>query len=221
MAEETPAPPSQSASKSTEVSEKALDRAESPSSQPASVENVKHVGMEGALLDLMMGAFLPCVPVVITTSLLLTMILGNRVDIDPGWSILQTPTAPNASDLYAQNTTFRKNLMGGHNAYYVRFNPAALAAIASWSSKIIPFLTGTSMAVIAFFAGRRMLNATKAGRQEELPSPHQMSILIRMLNGYGAKPLWDVFLYRWHNHAPLVQPIRLAFSALLTLLIVT
>ena len=170
--------------------------------------------IEGALPDLLRGAFLPCVPVALVIALLLTTIFYHRVDLDPGWQQLRASTSNNVPDVGFLNETLQLKSTGGHAAYYVRINPAVLAAIAAWSSKIIPFLTGSSMAIIAFFAGRRILNATKNNEPGQLPTPHQMSILINLLSGAGPKPLWDTVVYRWQNHERLLQPIPLAFGAL-------
>lgn len=75
---------------------------------------------------------------------------------------------------------------GGGKAYYLYYNhltnPAVLHMISSWTAKIIPFVTGASMALVAFFAGQRIIRATKSN-SEKLPSPHQISILIGLLNG--------------------------------------
>ena len=176
--------------------------------------------IEGALPDLLLGAFLPCIPIALISTLLLTLIFYHRVKLDPGWQLLQAPTIANGSDLGSLNQTFVQST-SGHAAYYVRLNPAILAAIAAWSSKIIPWFTGSSMAVIAFFAGRRILNASMSNKPGELPTPHQMSLLINLLNGAGFKSLWDTGVYRWHNHQRLVQPIPLAFGALSFLIILT
>jgi hypothetical protein len=55
------------------------------------------------------------------------------------------------------------------------------------------------MALVAFFAGQRIMKAT-LNKTEKLPSPHQVSILIGLVNGGGGKPLWDTFKYRWQHH---------------------
>lgn len=188
---------------------------------PASKEHEATTSIEGALLDLLRGAFLPCIPVVLVTTLLLTLIFYHRVDLEPGWQLLQTPTTGNLSDPSILNSTIVLTTRGGDAAYYVRFNPATLAAIASWTSKIIPFLTSSSMAVIAFFAARRILHATANDNPGQLPTPHQMSILINLLRGSGASPLWDAVVYRWQNPERLVQPIPLAFGALSYLVIIS
>ena len=177
--------------------------------------------IEGALPDLLWGAFLPCVPVVAVSATLLALIFTHRVNVDSGWQILQGPTVDSLHDLNFTDrvTSFAKT--GGTNAYYIRFNPAVLAAIASWTSKIIPFITGSSMAVVAFFAGRRILDASRSHNRDQLPTPHQMSILINLLRGADISPLRETILYRWQNHERLVQPIPLAFSALSLIVFIT
>ena len=177
--------------------------------------------IEGALPDLFYGALLPCVPVILVSTILLTIIFTHEVRPDPGWEWLKTPGAGEIFNPSRQNLTLKLSATGGDAAYYVRFNPAILVVIASWTSKIIPFITSSSMAVIAFFAGRRILVASRDNKFGQLPTPHQMSILIKLLNGAGMLPLWETIVYRVQNHEPLVQPIPLAFGALSFVVILT
>lgn len=177
--------------------------------------------IEGALPDLFYGALLPCVPVVLVSTVLLTIIFTHQVDLDPGWQWLKSPEAEEVSNPSFRNLTLELSATGGDAAYYVRYNPAILVVIASWTSKIIPFITSSSMAVVAFFAGRRILVASRDNKFGQLPTPHQMSILIKLLNGAGVLPLWETILYRLQNHEQLVQPIPLAFYALSFVVILT
>ena len=177
--------------------------------------------MEGALLDLLCGAFLPCVPVVVVSASLLALIFRHRVRLDPGWQLLQAPTTSNVYDPNALDPLLKSAATGGSDgAYYVRINPAVLAAIAAWTSKIIPFLTTFLMAVVAFFAARRILDATKSNKPDQLPTPHQMSILINFLRGADVS-IWNTIKYRWRNDEHLVQPIPMAFGALSFIIFVT
>jgi hypothetical protein len=92
--------------------------------------------------------------------------------------------------------------------------------ISSWTAKIIPFVTGASMALVAFLAGQRIIKATRT-KSTDLPTPHQVSILVNLLNGSGAEPLYDTIKYRWHHHADLVQPLPVAFWCLLFIVVIT
>lgn len=187
---------------------------------PASEEHEATEFISGALTDLLCGAFLPCVPVVLVSTLLLTLIFYHRVHLDPGWQPLQIPTN-NVSNIGLLNQTYGILSGGGHAAYYVRFNPAILATIAAWSSKLMPYITGYLMAVIAFFAARRILNASMDNKPGKLPTPHQMSILIDLLGSASPKSLWNTIVYRWQNHERLVQPIPMAFGALSYIVLIT
>ena len=204
-----PVDPEKSSPNATVTEHRKASSSESspPEKSPAS-------GIQGATSDLLFGALLPCIPVVIVCTLLLTLILGHRVDLDPGWQILQIPTNKSNPDKSFVDRTLEFGTTGGKSAYYIRYNPAILAAIAAWTSKLLPFFTSTSMAVVAFFAGRRILNATRNDKPNKLPTPHQMSILINLLGGSSTEPLWDTITYRFQNHEKLVQPIPLAFGAL-------
>lgn len=183
-------------------------------SRLASDNRKSSTNIEGALPDLLFGALLPCVPVIIVSTVLLAIIFTHRVDLDPGWEWLKAPAAGKNSDPSLRNLTLGLKATGGDAAYYIRYNPAILVAIASWTSKITPFITSSSMAIVAFFAGRRILNASRDDKFGQLPTPHQMSILIKLLSGAGVSPLWDTVMYKLQNHEHLVQPIPLAFGAL-------
>ena len=176
---------------------------------------------EGALPDLLYGALLPMVLVVLVSASLLAIIFSNQVSIDSGWHTLKAPVTESVSDSSFWNRTLELKATGSHAAYLIRYNPATLAAIASCTSKIIPFITGSSMAVIAFFAGRHILDASRDHKTGQLPTPRQMSVLIKLLNGTDTSPLWNTLKYQWQNREHLVRPIPLAFGALSFLVVIT
>ena len=219
------APPHRSPSANQEQKEKLLDTPDMVATKmevpkPASDDHKSPNKTESAWPDLLYGALLPCLTVGLVSTLLLTLIFTHRVHLDPGWQLLKAPTAQTVSESSFFNRTLHLEATGGNAAYYIRYNPAILAAIASWTSKIIPFLTSSSMAIVAFFAGRRILDATRDNKTGQLPTPHQLSILIKLLSGDSAMPLWNTVVYKWQNHEHLVQPIPLAFGALSFIVIV-
>ncbi|KAL9596228.1 MAG: hypothetical protein Q9219_005939 [cf. Caloplaca sp. 3 TL-2023] len=101
----------------------------------------------GAFSSLIQGALLPCVPVVVVSTALLTLILRHRVQLDSGWQKLRAPVNDNVWDSNLKDWILTYASTGGGSAYIIRYNPATLAAIASWTSKIIPLITGASMGV--------------------------------------------------------------------------
>lgn len=179
--------------------------------------------MEGATGTLLWGAFGPCIPIVVVTSVLLTAVLYNRI---PNAYVF-LPAAQMTTSNQVLNALYGIQSIennGGNQAYYLYHNsftdPGVLHVISSWTAKLIPFVTGASMALVAFLAGQRVIKATTT-KSEKLPSPHQVSILINLLNGGGAQPLLDTVKYRWQHHENLVQPLPLAFWCLLFIVVIT
>ena len=177
--------------------------------------------IEGALPDLLYGALLPLGLVILVSTLLLAIIFTHQVKNDSGWPSLKAPTTETVFDSSFWNRTLELEATGGNAAYYIRYNPATLAAIASWTSKMIPFITSSSMVVIAFFAGRHILDATRDHKTGQLPTPRQMSVLIKLLSGTDTGPLGNTLKYRWQNREHLIRPIPLAFGALSSVVVIT
>ncbi|KAK5190833.1 hypothetical protein LTR72_001701 [Exophiala xenobiotica] len=195
-----------------------------PKSPALSSETGERTIMEGATLSLLMGAFFPCIPVAIVSAVLLTLIFRNRIQ-DP-YTVVQQITQVHSSDLINQTLAEVNQLKAGGNSVYwlwasKQTTPGTLHTIASITGKVMPFITSTSMALVAFFAGRRIIEVTKARKPESMPTPHQMSILISLLNGSGISPLWETIKYRFYNHESLVQPVPLAFWALAWIVMLT
>ena len=177
--------------------------------------------IDGALPDLLYGAFLQSALVILVSTLLLAIIFTHQVNNDSGWPVLKAPTTETVFDSSFWNRTLDLKATGGNAAYYIRYNPGTLGAIASRTSKTIPFITSSSMAVIAFLAGRHILDATRDHKTGQLPTPRQMSVLIKLLSGTDTSPLWNTLKYPWQNREHLVQPIPLAFGALSFVVVTT
>ncbi|KAL8708955.1 MAG: hypothetical protein Q9220_006287 [cf. Caloplaca sp. 1 TL-2023] len=214
---------------SSSSSSSSPDRRESPATKGGvTVAEVEKSSPESqqtkggsAIWDILQGALFPCIPVIVVSAALLTLILRHRVHLEPGWQSLQAPVNDNVWDDNLHDWLLSSTSAGDKSAYFIRYNPATLAAIASWTSKIIPLITGASMGVIAFFASRRILDTTKDDRLDQLPTPHQTAILVNLLQGHTPKSLFDVIVYRWQHHDRLFQPLPLVFWSLGSILFVT
>lgn len=104
-----------------------------------------------------------------------------------------------------------------HNAgaaYHFNENPSNMTTVASWNSRIISYLTSSIMALVAFFAARRIVTKSKKGSGSDLPIPEQLTLFIDLLGGKNFEPLKDTILYRWAHKRKLADPIPLAFGAL-------
>jgi hypothetical protein len=68
------------------------------------------------------------------------------------------------------------------NYFYIDFPAARLALISSASSTLSFTLIGYLMTITAYNTTASLLRASASGVHEELPSPYQLSILLRVLN---------------------------------------
>jgi hypothetical protein len=81
------------------------------------------------------------------------------------------------------------------DAYYVDYPAARLAFISSWSATVSFALLSFLMAFSAYVNASALLGASERGDQELLPTPHQMSVLLRVLNA-ELMVLWDLAVSR-------------------------
>jgi hypothetical protein len=173
---------------------------------------------------LLVGAFFPCIPVTAVCATLLSLIFSNQIK-EPYTIVQEVSQVQKAHFLNQTLAEVSKIKAGGDNVYWLwatkSTTPGTLHMIASITGKVMPFITSTSMALVAFFAGRRIIHITKVNKQKQMPTPHQMSILISLLNGSGIKPLWETLKYRYQNHEGLVQPVPLAFWSLTWIVVLT
>ncbi|KAJ9603743.1 hypothetical protein H2200_011929 [Cladophialophora chaetospira] len=160
------------------------------------------------------GVALPCIPIIVITVILLYFIFHHQVHLSQGYEELQ----PLSSEAH-QNVTDWISLIrhqGGSAAYYVKFNPSTITTIASWTSRIIPYLSSSVMALVGFFAARHLVLCSKHGDEHgsSLPTPEQLTLLISVLGGSGFGPLRDTILHRYKRKEKLIAPLPAAFSAL-------
>jgi hypothetical protein len=82
-----------------------------------------------------------------------------------------------------------------NHVYYVDYPAARLAFISSWSSTVSFALVSFLMAFSAYINAAELLGASESGEQDSLPTPHQMSVLLRVLNA-ELMVLWDLAALR-------------------------
>ncbi len=133
------------------------------------VPRIDHEGfaerMDGAFLTIVFSAAIPCGLVVVVTAILLGLIYGKEVDRDKGWRnlhVTQNDSTILQTGLLATLNGWRR--FGGEAAVFVDFNPSSLTAIAALTGKVIPYLSSSIMALVAFFVARRIILVSKEGR---------------------------------------------------------
>ncbi|OQU95411.1 hypothetical protein CLAIMM_01624 [Cladophialophora immunda] len=170
--------------------------------------------MDGAFLSIVFSAAIPCGLILVVTAILLGVIYSNEVDAYKGWPELQVVQNDTSkpTGVWATINSWKKH--GGDAALFVDFNPSSLTAIATLTGKIIPYLSSSIMALVAFFVARRIILVSKDSQGHELPTPRQMSLLIQLLGGNSYGPLKDTVHYHIKHKKRWISPIPHAFSAL-------
>jgi len=167
-----------------------------------------------AIWAIVCGVALPCIPVIIISAVLMYFILHYRVIPRAGWPELQIQAIQTHQSTNLTQKLHDVRHTGGNPAYYVAYNPSTITTIASWTGRVIPYLSSSIMALVAFFAARRIVTKSKSGDGSDLPTPEQLTLLIGLLGGNSFGPLKDTVLHRWAEKKRLVDPIPFAFFAL-------
>lgn len=168
-----------------------------------------------AIWAIVTGVALPCIPILVVLILLIYLIYKHKLDIWTGYVELLPNGTSSANVEGALNrlSDFRHN--GGHAAYLVQYNPSTLTTIASWTSRIIPYLTSSIMALVAFFAARYLVQQSKRGDDAVLPNPEQLTLLIGLLGGSGVDSIKDTLFHRWLKKERLIHPVPAVLWVLL------
>ncbi|KPI34827.1 uncharacterized protein AB675_4876 [Cyphellophora attinorum] len=202
------------------MGEKAQVKAEVSSvhEEPAAVEAAfvtPERKLKRAIYAIVGGVALPCIPILVITGVLLYFIFHHRVNLNEGLAeFAPAKTAVHRDDAAAWIDYIKKQGFGP--AYYVAYNPSTLTTIASWTSRVIPYLSSSIMALVAFFSARHIVLKSTRGDDSgiHLPTPEQLTLLINMLNGSGFGPLKDTAIHRFRRKERLISPLPAAFSAL-------
>ncbi|KAN0095511.1 hypothetical protein V8E51_016222 [Hyaloscypha variabilis] len=164
--------------------------------------------LEGGKKDILLSLAIIFVPNVILTAVLLGLVFHYQVP--QTYSVL--PGVPNP-------------LARESSAYLIDFSATKLLTVASWTSTLSSLLPSFAMVLVSFPVARSILNASKAKRTDDLPTPYQLSMLLGVLSGsVGSLLAW--FKYRSWKKRELVNGIAktsitwLVFISLLGYLIV-
>lgn len=168
----------------------------------------------GAIVSIIVAAAVPVIIIFLITGLLIGLMVAHHVTIHSGWQELQAHHSHEnkSSSILAQARSLKH--LGGSGAYYVHFNPSSLTTIASSTGKVLPYLSSSIMALVAFFAADHILRASRSGRDEALLTPHQLTLLLGLLSS-GTEHLYDTARYRFSARGRrLKKPVPDAFIAL-------
>ncbi|KJK68162.1 hypothetical protein P875_00108587 [Aspergillus parasiticus SU-1] len=101
------------------------------------------------------------------------------------------------------------------NALYVNMNSSILLFLASWASSVATMLSGFMLTLASFPIARRFFQDIQSSRVTRLPTPYQLALTLKFLDGstLGAIWSWIVYLVSWRKtRAPLTPPLTAASS---------
>lgn len=81
------------------------------------------------------------------------------------------------------------------NNYFVRISSTTLITVASWSSSLAPILVGFALTLISYPLARGMLAASVKSDISQLPTPFQLSLIVRMITSGSFAALWSWMTY--------------------------
>lgn len=158
--------------------------------------------MGGRIKEILIAFAVMTLPMIIFSSTLLGLIFKYRV-IQNGF--------------VSDNLAF-KSEQGVPDAFFVNLSATTLIVIASWASTVAPVLVGFAVTLVSYPIARGVLSASEGADADRLPTPYQLSLMLRMLSSASPSALWAWLKYSfgWRGRR---QPQCQSLKALTSVLI--
>ena len=118
--------------------------------------------VKAAVYAIVCGVALPCVPIIAISGVLLGVIFQHQIVPVDGWPALHIEST-SKPPLSALGLLSEIRHHGGTWAYYTVHNPSTITTIASWTGRLIPYLSSSIMALVAKFKTWRWYRPSYAG----------------------------------------------------------
>lgn len=135
--------------------------------------------MQGRIREILIAFAAMTLPMIIFTGILLGLIFHYRIT---------------QNDFVSENLAFDTEQIRA-DAYYVRVSATTLVTVASWSSTIAPILTGFAVTLVSYPVAKQLLEASGGSGTSQLPTPFQMSLIVRMISSGSFSALWGWLTY--------------------------
>jgi hypothetical protein len=161
--------------------------------------NSEPIRIGGRVQDILVSFGITAIPMLTFSVLLLGLIYHYRV---------------------VQNDFVSPNLAFGthenqERVVYTSLSATTLIIIASWSSSIAPILVGFIINLTSYPIAGRLLAATEANAVNELPTPFQFSLILRMVVNGSPAALWRWLKYHFRSRRDTQGPsLRIMVTAL-------
>lgn len=142
--------------------------------------NAPFVQMNGRSSDIALACFYLTVPLTALTVTLLGLIYTHQIAYEEG-PFSDLPVANLNDDPYA---------------IYITLSSTFIVFISSWMSSLAPVLAGFAVGLAIYHVGQKLLYDTRQAQIENLPTPYQLSLTLRFINGSTWSAIWFWVLYR-------------------------
>ncbi|GIC92806.1 uncharacterized protein Aud_009279 [Aspergillus udagawae] len=158
--------------------------------------------MQGRIQEILIAFTVMTLPMLIFSGLLLGLVFHYRI----------TQNDFSSSDLAFDST------QNDPNVYFVRISATTLTTVASWSSTIAPILVGFGVALVSYPVAKGLLTASENHEVAQLPTPFQLSLIVRMISSGSFSALWSWLMYSFGWRGRRERQVR-ALKSLTTVLI--
>jgi hypothetical protein len=135
--------------------------------------------MGGRHLNILLSFFVMTVPMIAFSALILGLVYRYRVV---------------HNDFIQENLRFDRG-QDESDVIYVKLSATILTTIASWSSTVAPILVGFVVTLISYPVARTLVNAVEYNRSDQLLTPYQLALMLRMVASGGPASFWDWVKY--------------------------
>lgn len=162
--------------------------------------------MQGRIQEILIAFAVMTLPMLIFSGVLLGLVFHYRIK---------------QNDFVSSDLAFDSD-QDNPNVYFVRISATTLTTIASWSSTIAPILVGFGVALVSFPVAKGLLKASEKHEVAQLPTPFQLSLIVRMISSGSFSALWSwlMYSYGWRGKRERQGSAIKSVTAVLTLGIV-
>jgi hypothetical protein len=139
-------------------------------------------------LDILSNALALSAPMLFLSAAFITLVLYYQVHLESDSHNYLFPVANATTD---------------PRAYYVRLDSTLLITAASWTSTLAPLLSGSAIALATYPIAQKLLHQSDTSHRQALPTPFQLSLVLKLIDGATWSGLWNLLLYNevWKKRA--------------------
>lgn len=159
-------------------------------------------GMSSHRARIAWTSFIVTVPITALTVSLLVMVFNYTLNHDYPFENLRLAPADYESDVV-----------------YVSLNSGIILFVASWASSLAPILSGFVLSLVSFPIARRLFSDFQGGRIDRLPTPYQLALTLKFIDGSALGGIWNwlLYLFSWKKNRQLQTPPLVVASSVAVL----